>query len=107
MKFASDVIDLMAAFPGRDFRIGDVISYVRNGRELTDKQERAMREAVVRVLKALEESGSVIVVRPFTNQRGWAYYRWQMTHAQAAQALPDATKSNTLTPGTLPLQCAH
>ena len=106
MKFASDVIDLMGAFPGRDFRIGDVISYVRNGRELTSKEERAMREAVVRVLKALEESGSIIVVRPFTNQRGWAYYRWKMTHAHSPAPLPDATKSNTLALGSLPLQCS-
>jgi hypothetical protein len=107
LKFASEVIELMGAFPGRDFRIGDVISYVRNGRELTDKQARAMREAVARVLAALEESGSIIVVRPFTNQRGWAYYRWKMTHGHAIETLPDATKKNTLTAGSLPLGVAH
>lgn len=106
MKFASEVIDLMAAFPGRDFRIGDVITYVRNGRVLTDKQQRAMREAVARVLQALEESGSIIVVRPFTNQRGWAYYRWQMTHAQASASLPNDTESATFLPGALPLRCS-
>lgn len=80
MLYVSEIVELMAAFPGRDFRIGDVISYVRNGRDLTDKQARAMREGVSRALLALEETGSVAVVRPFTNQRGWAYYHWQMTH---------------------------
>ena len=77
MLYVREVIELMGAFPGRDFRIGDVISYVRNGRELTDKQARAMREGVSRALQALSETGTVIVVRPFTNQRGWAYYRWK------------------------------
>lgn len=99
MRFAREVIELMGAYPGRDFRIGDVITYVRNGRELTDKQQRAMREAVVRVLQALEESHSVTVVRPFTNQRGWAYYRWQMTHEVSTKAYPNTTESATLALG--------
>lgn len=77
MLYAPEVIELMAAFPGRDFRIGDVIRYVRNGKDQTACQVRAMREAVARVLAAFESTGSVTVIRPFTNQRGWAYYRWK------------------------------
>lgn len=77
MLYASEVIELMSAFPGRDFRIGDVIRYVRNGKEQSACQVRAMREGVSRALAAFESTGSVIVVRPFTNQRGWAYYRWK------------------------------
>jgi hypothetical protein len=99
MRFAREVIELMGSYPGRDFRIGDVITYVRNGRELTGKQQRAMREAVVRVLQALEESQSVSVVRPFTNQRGWAYYRWKMTHETVVNCYPNNTKPATLALG--------
>jgi transcription initiation factor IIE alpha subunit len=94
LLYVSEIVELMAAFPGRDFRIGDVINYVRNGRDLSDKQARAMREGVNRALQALAETGSVAVVRPFTNQRGWAYYHWQMTHAHApkpSQTLQDMT----------------
>ena len=83
MLYVAECIELMAAFPGRSFRIGDVISYVRNGKELSDKQARAMREGVVRALQALAETGSVVIVKPWTNQRGWCYYQWQMTHAPA------------------------
>ena len=57
MLYAPEVIELMAAFPGRDFRIGDVIRYVRNGKDQTACQVRAMREAVVRVLAAFESTG--------------------------------------------------
>lgn len=99
MLYVPEIIDLMAAFPGRDFRIGDVINYVRNGRELSDKQTRAMREAVVRALHALSEAGSVSIVRPWTNQRGWCYYRWQMTHAPAAMTTQNATRYDTLALG--------
>lgn len=94
MLYVSEIVELMAAFPGRGFRIGDVINYVRNGRELTDKQTRAMREGVARALQALAETGSVAITRPFTNQRGWAYYQWQMTHAhqpKPTQTLQDMT----------------
>lgn len=87
--YVREVVELMAAFPGREFRIGDVIAYVRNGRDVTDKQARAMREGVVRALQALAETGSVEIVRPWTNQRGWCYYRWQMTHAHQ----PNATRT--------------
>jgi transcription initiation factor IIE alpha subunit len=94
LLYVAEIVELMAAFPGRDFRIGDVINYVRNGRDLSDKQARAMREGVSRALQALAETGSVAVVRPFTNQRGWAYYHWQMTHAhepKTTQTLQDMT----------------
>lgn len=93
MLYAREIIELMAAYPGRDFRIGDVINYVRNGRELTDKQRGAMREAVRQALLAFEQSGSVVVVRPFTNQRGWGYYRWQMQGEGSNETYPIASES--------------
>lgn len=99
MLYVSEIVDLMAAFPDRDFRIGDVIRYVRNGRELTDRQQRAMREAVVRALHALEASGSIAIIRPWVNQRGWGYYRWKMTHGDSSKCNTNATKYDTVTSG--------
>lgn len=95
MLYAHELIELMGAFPGRDFRMGDLVTYVRNGRELDPKQTMALRKGVERALDALESSGSVIVVRPFHNQRGWAYYRWKCDMDIAT----NATNSATLMPG--------
>lgn len=95
MLYARELIDLMAAYPGRDFRMGDLVSYVRNGRELEPKQVIAIRKGIERAVEALESAGTVVVVRPFHNQRGWAYYRWKCDMHSVA----NATGCATLAPG--------
>lgn len=76
LLYAGDVIDLMAAHPGRDFRMIELYRYVANGRDLTQKQKRAMREALHRVTKGLQETGCVLILAPVARRGGYALYRW-------------------------------
>jgi hypothetical protein len=75
MWYAREIIDLMAAFPGRQVRIGEVASYVRGSRAMTHKQRHVMRDGVRRALLALEETGSVEKIRDSEN--GWFSFVWK------------------------------
>lgn len=59
MKYAKEVIDLLAAYPGREFRMAEIIRHVCRGRRLSSRETEAIRKAVRRVLAALEESGQL------------------------------------------------
>lgn len=77
MQHAKEVIELMAAFPGRDFRIKEILSYASRGRELSQRERHAMRISVSRALQALSEAGSVLVRPPRAARGGFAHYRWK------------------------------
>lgn len=83
MKYAHEVMDLLASYPGRDFRMEQVVRYVA-GPSLDQRKRRAVREAVRVVLGQLAESGCVIVT-PSTRRGSFALYRWR--EAEAVQAL--------------------
>lgn len=77
MLYAREVIELMGAYPGRDFRMIEVLRYVTNGKELDTKQKTAMRKGVLRVMESLAESGCVLVRPPSHQRGGFAVYRWK------------------------------
>jgi len=57
MKYAHEVIDLLGAFPGRRFKMRQIINHVA---PRADQRQRAVvRTGVWRVLVALEESGQI------------------------------------------------
>lgn len=75
MRHAQKVIELMAAFPGRDFRLIEICRYI----EPTPKtwQDRsATHRAVHRVLEVLAENGAIIKRRP-QKSGGFGVYRWK------------------------------
>ena len=75
MKYAREVIDLMAAFPGRQFRMRQVVRYANGGASLDKQATNAVRKAVGRVLDQLITTGSITVVR---GHRGQAcIYTWK------------------------------
>lgn len=76
MKFAREVIDLLASMPERDFRMKEILNHVNGQHPIAPGGEKSARKAAERALDALIANGSVVVVRPFSNQRAWAYYRW-------------------------------
>ncbi|RZS80643.1 hypothetical protein EV675_3255 [Pigmentiphaga kullae] len=53
------MIELLAAYPGREFRMGDLVRHVSKGRTLAPSERQAARMAVLRVLGALVNSGQV------------------------------------------------
>lgn len=76
MKYAREVMDLMAAYPGREFRMGEIVNYVKNGRELTVKERSAINVGVHRVLTQLADCGTIEVREQRTNG-SFALYSWK------------------------------
>lgn len=77
MLYVRELIDLMAAFPGRDFKMIDLVRYAANGRTLDNRGKRALREGVLRAVKALAGTGAVLIRPPSQQRGGYAVYRWK------------------------------
>lgn len=73
MKYASEVIDLLSAYPGRQFRMADIVRYVMP--QAVGAARQRVRNGVLRVLDALAE-GEHIVIRPAICRGGGAVYAW-------------------------------
>lgn len=64
MKYAAEVIGLLDAHRGRDFRMIEIRRYVEASVRCRDKQQRtAIRRGVLRVMESLVDCGAVEVVR--------------------------------------------
>ena len=74
MKYAREVIDLLASYPGRRFRMRQIINHVAP--RATGRRLAVVRTGVWRVLQALEESGQVQIIRPDENG-SHAEYCWK------------------------------
>jgi len=59
VKYASEILHLMRPYPGRQFRMAQLVRDAVGGRELTARQSEAVRKGVRRVLEHLIESGQV------------------------------------------------
>ena len=81
MRFATEVIDLMAAFPGRLFRMQQLVRYATGGATLTQQDTKAARKALARVLDQLRETGNVEVIHAAA-KGGFAQYRWRHATSQ-------------------------
>lgn len=77
MKHAKSLIELMAAYPGRDWKMSELVRYVSDGKELDLRARRAVRKGVLRALDALAATGCVLVRPPSVKRGGFAVYRWK------------------------------
>lgn len=59
MKYASEILGLMRPYPGRAFRMAQLVHEASGGRTLTSRQMEAVRKGVKRVLDDLVTLGSV------------------------------------------------
>lgn len=75
MKHARAVIELMSAYPMRDFRMIELVRVASTG--ASEREKHATRIAVSRVVNALAEAGSVIVRPHHAKRGGFALYRWK------------------------------
>ncbi|ADE12154.1 hypothetical protein [Sideroxydans lithotrophicus] len=82
MKHADKVIELLAAYPGREFRMRQIVNYI-NPKPSHDER-CAIRSAVSLVLLALVESGQIKMSVP-KSRGSFALYAWKV--------LDDAGKS--------------
>lgn len=74
MLYASKVIELLSAHPGRDFRMIEIIRYV--GAKPNQRDRHRVRVGVARVVGVLAECGTVLVRPPRAMRGGYALYRW-------------------------------
>jgi hypothetical protein len=76
-------MDLLAAYPGRPFRMAGIVNYIC-GKAADRRQKKRVTEGVRRVLQALEDAGSIVVER--TGRSGEsATYTWRV-HAETQGA---------------------
>ena len=59
MLYAREIIDLLAAFPGREWRMAEIVNHVARGRPNSKQQRERYRKGVRRVLEALIEAKCV------------------------------------------------
>jgi hypothetical protein len=75
MKYARETMDLLAAFPGRRFRMVHIVNSIC-GKHAAIKEKKQTRMGVWRVLKLLEESGH-IDVEAQDGRGASAQYAWK------------------------------
>ncbi len=75
MKYAKEVIDLLAAYPGRDFRMIEIVRFACKNPE-DPKARAAARQGVHQIIRMLHESGAVMISPPRMARGGFALYRW-------------------------------
>lgn len=76
MRYARETMELMAAYPGRDFRMGAIVRYIIGGNTETRKR-KATREGVRLVMEHLVAAGAVHLT-PAKGRGGFALYRWKV-----------------------------
>lgn len=82
MKYAKEVIELLEPYPGRHFRMGDIVRYVAPRAAGPDRQR--VRNGVLRVLESLAESGHV-EIEPAGRRGGFATYAWRKVPHEVSQ----------------------
>ncbi|TAM88965.1 MAG: hypothetical protein EPN41_04765 [Candidimonas sp.] len=76
MKYGKEVIELMACYPGRDFKMEEIVRSVAS-ESIIGSQRTAVRQSVLRVLQGLIENGSVLRRPTRPGVRNAALYRWK------------------------------
>lgn len=94
MRYATEVIGLMAAYPGRDWRMIEIVRHVAKGRPHSKQQRDRYRQGVLRVIRALVDADAVRCKPGLRGQP--ALYRWKKCDTQFSQS---ATESAILGPG--------
>ncbi|APX75805.1 hypothetical protein BUW96_13620 [Achromobacter insolitus] len=90
MKYAHEVIDLMAAFLDRRFKMRQIINHVA---PRADQRQRAVvRTGVWRVLVALEESGQIASTGDEVESRVHVEYWWSTTTSASGKAFQEPSQ---------------
>lgn len=76
LRYAKQVIELMAAYPGREFKPQQICRYVCP-KPRDSKERSAVRIGVHRVLVQLRDAGSVLYREPIAVRGGYCVYWWR------------------------------
>jgi len=91
VKYASEVIDLLAAYPGREFRMAQIVRHVTRAMPVSDAGRHAVRKGVERVLRSLCASGQVEQTKEGPTS---AYYSWCRSLRHGVNANCDVSCDN-------------
>ena len=98
MKYAKEVINLLAAHPSRAFRMAHVVNHIDRNAQGTARLR--IRVGALRVLKALSESGQVKIAEPEA-RGGSALYQWQSDTCTSGKFPKSDRGSDTLGAGRI------
>lgn len=77
MKYASEVIELMGAYPGREFRMREIVRYATKGRAMGEQERKATRLAIWRAVCAFIDNGSILTREEKAKRGAPVFYRWK------------------------------
>jgi hypothetical protein len=95
MKYAKEVLDLIAAYPGRGFKMREIVRYVSP--QVIGRERHAVRRGVLRVIDELVACGSVDRYPPHAVRGESTMYTWKVRHGN----LDCATETATIEPERL------
>lgn len=75
MKYAAEVMALLAPYPGREFRMRQIVNYVAP-KKADERERKRVQMAIYRVLHTLADSGHVVIAERSTNGAP-ATYAWR------------------------------
>ncbi|TAL90922.1 MAG: hypothetical protein EPN62_00880 [Candidimonas sp.] len=76
-KYAREIMGLMAAYPGRDFKMVELVREATKAQNLSAREKDSARKAVRRILKTLCESKLVLKRPTRPGVRNYICYRWK------------------------------
>jgi hypothetical protein len=87
MLYVREITDLMAAYPGRDFKKAEIVNYIAAGRRMDARAKNTLRCSTLRALQAMIDIGVVAVHYPRAVHGGFALYQWIDRRLQNMQAI--------------------
>lgn len=98
MKYAKEVIDLLAAYPRTRFKMTHIVNHI--DRKACGSARLRIRVGALRALKVLQEHGQVTVWEP-TARGGSAEYQWKSDTSSLGNLMKSDTETDTLAAGQL------
>jgi len=92
LKYGREVIELMEAYPGRRWRMIEIVRQCAGGRQPAAAEWERMRKSVRRVLEQLQGSGHITIDAPQGNG-AYASYCWKPGHQVIANR--DSNRDNS------------
>jgi len=75
-KYSLPLVQLMAALPGREFKMADLVRYLKASSEFSKSSPNTIRAGIAIALKELVEIGVVKVEVSPVGLGGHSMYRW-------------------------------
>jgi hypothetical protein len=75
MKYAQEIMDLMSAFPGRPFKMREIVQSVAK-KQIIYRDRSRVKKGVWRVLQQLKEIDTITIIEPEKSGAG-AGYVWK------------------------------